>query len=40
VFHTGNYTEIMQEVTINGSFPAAILRVIVQPSSVGPAAYP
>ena len=22
-FHTGNYTEMMQEVTINGSFPAA-----------------
>ena len=22
-FHTGNYTELMQEVTINGSFPAA-----------------
>ena len=22
-FHTGNYTEMMQEVMINGSFPAA-----------------
>ena len=22
-FHTGNYTEMMQEVTINDSFPAA-----------------
>ena len=22
-FHTGNYSEMMQEVTINGSFPAA-----------------
>ena len=24
-FHTGNYTEMMQEATINGSFPAATL---------------
>ena len=22
-FHTGDYTEMMQEVTINGSFPTA-----------------
>ena len=27
VVHTGNYTEMMQEVTINSSFPATILRV-------------
>ena len=37
-FHTGNYTEMMQEVTINGSFPAATscnsTAILRKPSSL------
>ena len=37
-FHTGNYTEMMQDVTINGSFPAQTLynstAIFCRPSSL------
>ena len=40
-FHKGNYTETIQEVMINGSFPPATsCNSSAQPYSVGAAAYP